>query len=253
MVRHLIGPVAVMLLHALRVQKRLSEIPVLVKNNPRISARQLQAVPVAGQHIGRIALLIGQPRRRAQQVVGLVALHFKRGDMHGLQHLPHQGQLGPQLLGHGLAGAFVIRVQGMAEGGRVNVQHHAQRVGPVIPQRLQKHAEKAVYRVGVGSVLGHHQGKGVKGPKNQAVAVYQKNRGFARVAHEASIQRGMFFPRRSIDSKQAAAAVLATKRAPQTNFTAYYTIVCRVVTPGKRRCYSLGHLRFFPGETIIDR
>ena len=41
--------------------------------------------------------------------------------MHGFQYLPHQGQLGPQLLGHGLAGAFVIRVQGMAEGGRVDV------------------------------------------------------------------------------------------------------------------------------------
>ena len=56
--------------------------------------------------------------------------------MHGLERLPHQGQLGPQLLGHRLAGALVIRVQGMAEGGRVNVQHHAQGLGAVIPQRL---------------------------------------------------------------------------------------------------------------------
>ena len=90
-VRHLIRPVAVMLLHALCVQKQAFRNARLGQDNAGVSACQLQAVPVAGEHIGRIALLVGQPRRRAQQVVGLVALHFKRGDMHGLERLPHQG------------------------------------------------------------------------------------------------------------------------------------------------------------------
>ena len=98
--------------------------------------------------------------------------------MHGPQQLAHGFQLWTQLLRHGFAGALVGIVHGMAKGGRVHIQHHAERIRAIGIQRLEKHAEKAVNRVGIIAVGGGQQGQGVKAAKDQAVAIHQHYRRF---------------------------------------------------------------------------
>ena len=186
-VGHLRRGKAIGVIDALRVQPQAFGDALAGEDDLRLPAYQLQAVAVAREHIGVDTPLVGQARGGAQQVVRLIALQLADAHVHGFQHLPHQGQLGPELLRHGLAGRLVPVVERVAEGGGVHVHHHAQPVRAVIAQRLDQHAEKAVHGVGIGSVRSGKERKGVKAPKNQAIPIHQQYRLLARFAHETSI------------------------------------------------------------------
>ena len=198
-VGHLRGGEAIGIINALRVQQQAFGDALAGEDDFRLPAHQLQAVAVAREHIGVDAPFVGQACGGAQQVVRLIALQLADAHMHGFQHFPHQGQLGSKLLRHGLAGGLVPVVERVAEGGGVHIHHHAQPIRAVLAQRLDQHTEKAVYGVGIGSIRGGKERKGVKAPENQAIAIHQQYRPLARFAHESSIRAarqarpGLFF------------------------------------------------------------
>jgi len=186
-VRYLRRGEAIGIIYALRIQQQAFGDALACEDDFRFPAHQLQAVTVAREHIGVNAPLVGQARGGSQQIVRFVALQLADAHMHGLQHLSHQRQLGPQFLRHGLAGGLVAVVEGVAEGGSVHVHHHAQPIRAVFAQRLDQHAEKAMHGIGIGSVRSGKQRKGVKAPKNQTIPIHQQYRLLVRVAHETSI------------------------------------------------------------------
>ena len=132
---------------------------------------QLQAVAVAGEDDALPALPAADVRHSADDVVGLPALTFVDGDIHGGKDLLHHGHLHGKLLGHPVAGRLVALVLQMAEGGAVEVKGNAQGVGLFLHRDLLQNIQEAEDGVGIQALPGGQRPHAVKGAVDDAVAI----------------------------------------------------------------------------------
>ena len=144
--------------------------------NGRFFARELEGVPVAGDEHGLPALALALGGDGAQNVVRLVAGQLQNGQPHSDDQLADNGILGAQLVGHGLAGAFVVGVSLGAQRRRVHIEGHGQLFGLLLLDGLEQHHHKAMHRVGGCAVRrAHRRLKRMERAIHQAVAIQQND------------------------------------------------------------------------------
>ena len=132
---------------------------------------QLQTVPVAGDNDALPALFRADSPYGADHVIGLPALAFVDGDVHGPEHILHNGHLHGKLLGHSLPGGLVAVEAQMAEGGPMEVKGHAYRLGLLLLLHPLQNVQEAVDRMGVQSLPGGQGPHAEERPVDDAVSV----------------------------------------------------------------------------------
>ena len=136
-----------------------------------ISVDQLQGIPVAGDDDTLPVLLRANLAHGADDVISLPALTLIDGNIHRPQNVLHNGHLLRQFLGHGMAGSLVAIVFQVPEGGAVEVEGHAHRLGLLLLLHPFQNVEKAVNGVGIQPVPGGQGLDAEIGAVNDAVAV----------------------------------------------------------------------------------
>ena len=136
-----------------------------------VLVHQLEGVLVAGDDDGLPALPLVDGGNGADEVVGLPAGKLIAGNVHGVQHLPDNGKLGGQVLGHGLALRLILSIGQVAEGRRLQVKGTAQGVGVFLLHQLEQNIEKTEDGVGGSPIPGGQGANAVKGPVQDGVAV----------------------------------------------------------------------------------
>ena len=136
---------------------------------------QLQGVPITGEEQGVRALFPHLQGESAQDVVRLVACQAQYPQAHGGQDLLDGIELGAQLVRRAGAARLVLRIRRMAEGGSVLVKGHGAPAGIALPHAAQQHIQKTVQGIGILALV-VHQGQGVKGAVQQAVAVHDQKK-----------------------------------------------------------------------------
>ena len=138
-VRHLFGGNTEKRLHAGCVKEGAFGDALAGEQHPGAIANKLQSVPVAGENHAIQPVFPAFAGKGAQNVVRLIALHGQNAQMHLRENFPDDAKLGPQLLRGGPAARLVIRISGMAEGGRMLVKGHGNIPRRKLLHRLEQH------------------------------------------------------------------------------------------------------------------
>ena len=136
-----------------------------------MAVNQLQAVPVAGENHAIPVRLTADTSHGTDHIVGLPAPALVDGDVHGTEHILHHGHLHSQLFRHAVTGSLVAVVLFMAEGGVVEVEGHADRIGLLLMLRTLEDIQKAVNSVGKQAISGSQSTDAVEGTVDDAVTV----------------------------------------------------------------------------------
>ena len=141
------------------------------QQNGHAGGGQLQAVPVTGGDAALVPPGGAGGGQSAQDVVGLPALPADHHKAQSRQQFLQRRQLVGQLLGHALAGALVLVVHLVAEGGGLEVKGDGHLVGGLVGQKFGQNIQKSINGVGVAAVVGGEQLDAVKGAVDDAVSV----------------------------------------------------------------------------------
>ena len=136
---------------------------------------ELERDPVAGTDKDGIAVLLPLPGQAAQDIIRLVALHLQDGVAQKPQHFLHQRHLLAQFLRHTLAGALVLFVHFVPEGGCVQIKGKGDHIRLLFLDELINNIEKAVNSIGIGALPGGEQPHAVKGTVDDAVGIKGKD------------------------------------------------------------------------------
>ena len=132
---------------------------------------QLETVPVAGDDHALPAFRGADSPYGADHIVGLPALAFVDRDVHGPQHILHNGHLHGQLFGHPLPGGLVAVIAQVPEGGAVKVKGHADRLGLLLLFHPLQDVQEAVDGMGVQPIPGGQRPHAEERPVDDAVSV----------------------------------------------------------------------------------
>ena len=132
---------------------------------------QLKTVLVAGDDGAAPVLPLADLADRAEEVVRLPALQLQTADAHGVQHLFQQRDLHGEILRHGLALRFIVRVLLMAERRRFEIERDGERLRMLELQKSAQDREKAEDGVRGRAVGRVQHPNAVKGAVDDAVAV----------------------------------------------------------------------------------
>ena len=136
-----------------------------------ILINELEGVPVAGDHHALPAVVGADAAHGADDIIGLPSLTFVNGDVHGPEHVLHDGHLHGQLLGHTVAGGLVSIVLEVAEGGAVEVEGDAYCVGLFFLFGLFQNIQEAIDGMGIQTLPGGQRTNAEIRPVNDGVAV----------------------------------------------------------------------------------
>ena len=125
---------------------------------------ELQGVAVPGDDQDIVAEGFALLGEGAADIVGLVAVHFDDGDAEGAAGVAGGGALGLEVVGHGLAGAFVGFEFVVAERGDGGVKGREDEVGLFALQDGQQHEHEGVDGVG-GHPVGVDRWRMAKKPR----------------------------------------------------------------------------------------
>ena len=132
---------------------------------------ELQAVPVSGDDDALPVLFTAELPHGADHVIGLPAFRGINGDVHGGEHLLHNGHLDCQLIGHAVAVGLVALIFQVPEGGAVEVEGHAYRIGLLLLLHPLQNVQKSVDGIGIQPIPGGQRLDAEEGPVDDAVAV----------------------------------------------------------------------------------
>ena len=147
----------------------------LCQDDTDLIGDQLERIPIAGAKKHRIAVFLPLPCQTAQNIVCLIALRLQNGVAQKPQQLLHQRHLLTKFLRHALAGALVLLVHLMPEGGRMQIERKCHSVRLLLLNELINDIEKAVNRIGIDALPCGKQPHPVKGAVYDAVGVKGKN------------------------------------------------------------------------------
>ena len=136
-----------------------------------VFVNELQTVPVAGDNDALPAIVGADFAHGADDIIRLPPFTGIDGNVHGGEHLLHNGHLLGQLLRHAVAGGLVALIALMAEGGAVEVEGHADRVRLLLLLHPLQNVQESIYGMGEEPLPG---GQGLDpevGPVDDAVAV----------------------------------------------------------------------------------
>ena len=109
---------------------------------------ELECVSVAGQDECLVFRLFAHRGERADHVIAFESRLFDVGDTQCVEHLLDDRQLAEQVLGGGVARAFVLRQHGVAERAAFDVECDGEMVGLLRVDHLGEHGREAPDRVG---------------------------------------------------------------------------------------------------------
>ena len=118
--------------------------------NEDVVFHQLTVILVGREHIGLYASRSSLRRQRADDVVGLVAIHLENGDVVGLEDVLDDGHTRADILGSLLALRLVFRESLVAERRSVRVESHTDMRWFLLFKHLVERVAKA------------HNGRGVQ-------------------------------------------------------------------------------------------
>ena len=133
--------------------------------------RQLQQIPVAGNHRNVQPLFLRLYGKSSQNIIRLKPFLHDDGNAHGLQHLLHQGNLLPEFLRHGMSCPFIGLVHFVAEGRRVRIESDCQIIRLFLLQNLKKNIQETVNRSCMSPSRCRQIRQTVKGTVQNAVSV----------------------------------------------------------------------------------
>ena len=175
-VRNLLRGDAEVLQHLFRgVQDDLRDAALGVEH-AGLLRHQLQGIPVPGDEQGGDAGFFAAPGHGAQDVIRLEGGAGELLHAHVGKAFANQGELGAQFRGHGLPGALVLRVLGVAERRPFHIEGHGQVVRMMVGYDLEQHGQKAENGIGEYAVLIGKGRQGMEGPVHEAVAVNDDKR-----------------------------------------------------------------------------
>lgn len=137
---------------------------------------QLESVSVTGQYQCVVTGLVSHGGEGGDHVVAFESRLLDVGDAEGREHALNQWQLGEQLFGSRLTGAFVLRKHLIAECAALHIEGDAQMVGLLRIDHLREHGGKTPDGVGGlaagGAEVVDRQGE--KCTEGQRVAVHHQ-------------------------------------------------------------------------------
>jgi hypothetical protein len=149
----------------------IAKAPNARQHDLDVVPNQLQQVGVAGDDDHFVALVSEAAGERANDIVGLISLALLDGDVERVDQLANARDLRPKVLRHLAAGAFVLRVEFVAERMPA-FQSDDGVVGLPLPQDVEQHRREAEHRVRLLTTGGgERRRQGVIGAEDQAVPV----------------------------------------------------------------------------------
>ena len=136
-----------------------------------IFINELQTVPVAGDDNTLPSLLRADFPHSTDHIVGFPPLAFIYGNVHGPEHILHNGHLHRQLLRHTFSGGLVPIIAQMPEGGAMEVKGHTNRIGLLLLLHPLQNVQEAVNGVGVQPLPGGQGPHAEERPVDDAVSV----------------------------------------------------------------------------------
>ena len=136
-----------------------------------VFVNELQTVPVAGDNDALPAIVGADFAHGADDIIRLPPFTGIDGNVHGGEHLLHNGHLLGQLLRHAVAGGLVALIALMAEGGPMEVEGHADRVRLLLLLHPLQNVQESIYGMGEEPLPGGQGFDPEVGPVDDAVAV----------------------------------------------------------------------------------
>ncbi|ODU02754.1 MAG: hypothetical protein ABS89_05480 [Thiobacillus sp. SCN 63-1177] len=146
-------------------------------------------VLVAGGDDAAYAFLRGVPHQRADHVVGLDAVDDDERPAFGADRFVQRLDLAAQVVRHGRTVLLVCRIEIVAEGLALRVEHAGDIIGRMVLPQLVQHGEHALDRIGRLACRVTQVGQRVERAIQVGRAVHQQQDfswlAYIRIVHEA--------------------------------------------------------------------